>query len=113
MNVSRSVTPARWSIVAVVLVLLVAGLACQSKQEGNTEVPIRDINAVMEAHAGELMAIPGVVGVAIGETEDKTPCILVLVKEETDQIKKAVPPKLEGHSTRLLVTGEIKPMGGN
>ncbi len=73
-------------------------------------MPIRDINAVMDSHTSELMAIPGVVGVAIGETEDKTPCILVLVAEETSDIKGKIPKVLEGHPVRLLVTGEIKPM---
>lgn len=92
--------------------LFILGAACQGNQESESEVPTRDINAVMEAHTAELMAIPGVTGVAIGETEDKTPCILVLVMEESDQIKQAVPKQIEGHPTRLLVTGEIKPMQG-
>ena len=73
----------------------------------------RDIKTVMEAHAGELMAIPGVTGVAIGELEDRTPCILVLVAESTDEIVRGIPDILEGLPVRLLESGEIKPMRGD
>lgn len=70
----------------------------------------RDIKTVMEAHAGVLMAIPGVTGVAIGELEDRTPCILVLVVESPDKIARGIPDILEGHPVRLLESGEIRPM---
>ena len=73
-------------------------------------MPQRDINAVKEAHVNELMAIPNVVGVAVGALDDGTPCILVLVVEETDEIDRRVPKKLEGHPIRVFVSGEIKPM---
>ncbi|MEW5875730.1 MAG: hypothetical protein AB1752_11200 [Candidatus Zixiibacteriota bacterium] len=73
----------------------------------------RDINAVMESHAAELMAIPGVTGVAIGELEDKTPCVLVLVLEDSGEITAKIPRTLEGHPVRILVSGEIKPMDGD
>ena len=76
-------------------------------------MPDTDINTVMEAHVEELMAIPGVTGVAVGETEDRTPCILVLVMEETEDIKEKIPDQLEGHPVRLMVSGEIKPMQGD
>ncbi|HUU46620.1 MAG TPA: hypothetical protein VM118_12890 [Acidobacteriota bacterium] len=73
-------------------------------------MPQRDIKTVMEAHVDELMAVPGVVGVAIGALDDGTPCILVLVIEETDEIDRKVPKTLEGHPVSVFVTGEIKPM---
>jgi hypothetical protein len=73
-------------------------------------MPKRDINAVMEAHAQELMAIPGVTGVAVGETDEGTPCILVLVLDDSVAIKQKLPDTLEGHPVRTLVTGEIIPM---
>ncbi len=72
----------------------------------------RDIKTVMEVHADELMAIPGVTGVAIGEMEDKTPCILVLVVDSSGEIVRDVPDILEGYPVRLLESGEIKPMRG-
>ena len=70
----------------------------------------RDIKTVMEAHADELMALPGVTGVAIGELEDRTPCILVLTVESPDKISGGIPDILEGHPVRLLESGEIRPM---
>ncbi len=87
--------------------------ACQSEKETKEAVSNRDINAVMEAHTAELMAIPGVVGVAIGETDDGKPCILVLIIEEKDEIINKIPKELEGYPVSLLVSGEIKPMTGN
>ena len=53
-------------------------------------MPKRDINAVLDSHSAELMAIPGVVGVAVGETEDKTPCILVLIEKESGEIDSII-----------------------
>ena len=98
--------------VAVLALLLLSASACGPQKEGKKEVPVRDINEVMNSHVDELMSIPGVVGVAVGELDDKTPCILVLVVEESDEINRKVPKKLEGHPVRLFVSGEIRPMRG-
>jgi hypothetical protein len=64
----------------------------------------------MESHSAELMAMPGVAGVAIGETEDGTPCILVLSAVEADDIRGRVPREIEGHPVRIFESGEIRPM---
>lgn len=98
---------------ALLLVIVAGAISCGTQKESKDEMPTRDINAVMTDHTTELIAIPGVTGVAIGELEDHTPCILVLVEEESDEIKKAVPKKLEGHPVQLLVTGKIVPMDNN
>lgn len=76
-------------------------------------MPNRDINAVMDDHVKELMAIPGVVGVAVGALDDGTPYIMVLVVEETSEIIQKVPTVLEGHPVRIVVSGEIRPMKGD
>ena len=68
-----------------------------------------DINKVMEAHAAELMAMPGVNGVAVGETEEGTPCILVLASN-TEGVYPDIPVMLEGHPVRIFESGEIRPM---
>ena len=75
-------------------------------------MPKRDINAVMESHVNELMAIRGVTGVAIGALDDGTPCILVLVLKESEELTRQIPRKLEGHPVRIFESGEIKPMDG-
>jgi len=76
-------------------------------------MPTRDITAVMNDHVNELMSIPGVVGVAVGELENKIPCIQVLVVEKSAEIDQRVPKSLEGHPVSIIVSGIIKPMPGH
>jgi hypothetical protein len=73
-------------------------------------MPRRDITTVMNAHTSELMAIPGVTGVAIGALDDGTPCILVLVLDDDAEATKKIPKELEGHPVKIFESGEIKPM---
>lgn len=102
----------------VVLFVMFVGMmvfnSCAREQLNETQeggaVTNRDIKTVMEAHVSDLMEIPGVVAVAIGELEDKTPCIRVYVAEMTEEIKEKVPSKLEGHPVDIEVSGEFKPM---
>lgn len=84
-----------------------------SKTKEPPEMSSRDIMTVMEAHVDELMKIPGVAAVAIGELEDKTPCIKVYVIEKTAEIEENIPAELEGHPVVVEVSGEIKPMSGD
>lgn len=49
--------------------------------ESEAIVTERDISSVMNDHLARLMTIAGVTGVGLGELEDKTPCILILVIE--------------------------------
>ncbi len=70
----------------------------------------RDINQVKEAHTRELMAIPGVVGVYIGELDNHDPCIGVMVAKKTPELVKKIPKNLEGYPVRIDETGEIRPM---
>lgn len=70
----------------------------------------REIDAVMNDHAGELMAVPGVTGVAVGALDDGTPCILVLVAETADALRRRVPGTLEGHPVKIVASGRIEPM---
>lgn len=56
------------------------------------------------------MAIAGVVGIGLGELDDQTPCILIMVVEETEALSQMLPSEIEGHPVRLLESGEIKPM---
>lgn len=103
----------RLSVLTIVMIPLLLLTACQRPAETKDQMPTRDINAVMADHTAELTAIPGVTGTAIGELDDHTPCILVLVEEETDQLKAKIPVKIEGHPTKLYVTGKIVPMKSN
>lgn len=104
---------ARRLCTAAVLALILAATGCCGRPNSRGDaMPKRDINAVMEDHTSELMAIPGVAGVAIGALDDGTPCILVLVVKETDELDRKIPKTLEGHPVRIFESGEIKPMEG-
>jgi hypothetical protein len=85
-------------------------IGCRSDSGSGSSTPGRDIASVMEAHAGELMAIPGVAGVAIGELKNGTPCIQVLVVERTAELDRKIPKSLEGHPIDIVVSGVIKPL---
>jgi hypothetical protein len=97
----------------IITLILTGANGCGKKQESKDQVPTRDINLVMTDHTKELMAIPGVTGVAIGQLDNGTPCILVLVEKESVEIDQKVPKRLEGHPTKIMVSGKIEPMGGN
>ena len=75
-------------------------------------MPQRDITTVMNAHVSELMAIPGVTGVAVGALDNGTPCILALVLKQTDEIAAKIPQSIEGHPVKIFESGEIRPMDG-
>lgn len=71
----------------------------------------QSIQKVQEQHAPMLMAIPGVVGTAIGALEDGTAYIAVFVTEDTEELKARIPRELGGHPVRIRVSGEFHPLG--
>lgn len=74
----------------------------------------RDINAVLRDHDDSLMAIEGVVGVAVGLLEDgKTTCLKVLVVRETPALVRRIPSSLEGYPVVVEETGVIRPLQNN
>jgi predicted ester cyclase len=68
---------------------------------------VGDIVAVQRAHEGELLAIPGVVGVAIGDCEG-TSCILVLVTMRTPEVEQMVPAELDGVRVEIEEVGPVQ-----
>jgi hypothetical protein len=101
-------------ILIAALAILAAG--CNKGSENEKGAPVMstdDAIRVMDAHVKELMAIPGVVGVAVGALDDGKPCIQVLVAKETPELRALVPNKLEGYAIVIEVTGEIRPMPGD
>jgi hypothetical protein len=74
-----------------------------------TSSPASDIGAVLDEHQEELMRLPGVVGVGIGQDETTgEPIIVVLLAEPAPDLEKTLPQKLDGYSVKPLVVGEIK-----
>jgi len=72
-------------------------------------VPARSIDVVLAAHTDSLMALPGVVGTAIGLCEGER-CIKVLVADSGVLSKARIPDRLEGYRVVTEVTGSIRPL---
>jgi hypothetical protein len=78
-----------------------------SSKEG--EIPTAGIIKVMEAYLDELMEIPGVVGVGIGQSETTGErFISVLVDEMTPELRALLPTELEGFQVKPQVIGPIE-----
>lgn len=70
---------------------------------------LTDIVPVLDQHRDELMRLPGVVGVGIGQDETTgEPIILILIEELTPDLETALPQDLGGFPVKPLVVGEIK-----
>ena len=65
------------------------------------------IQEALKQHTDRLMAIPGVVGIAIGEC-DGSPCIKVFVVKKTTDIMNKIPSKLDGFPVAVEETGTIR-----
>lgn len=72
-----------------------------------TKAP-KTIDQVLAAHTDSLMAVPGVLGTAVGRCNN-APCIRVLVGRVTDEIRRRVPREMEGYPVHIDVTGTIVP----
>ena len=67
----------------------------------------KTIERVQKENTDQWMAIPGVVGTAIGLHEGK-PCIMVLTATDSEQIKERIPPAVEGYPVVVEYVGEIR-----
>jgi hypothetical protein len=63
-------------------------------------------DAVKQRHEAQLMGIPGVVGVGVGQCEGQA-CIKVLVERETPELAGTVPEELEGVRVDLEEIGQV------
>jgi hypothetical protein len=89
--------------VGALLALVLAIPACASDRAP----PDRSADEVMQRHEADLMSIPGVVGVGVGQCDGKA-CIKVLVERETPELARTVPEELEGVRVDLEETGQIR-----
>ena len=70
-------------------------------------MPAKTIEAVLEQHTDSLMALPGVVGTAIGECAG-VPCIKVYVAEGTPELLERIPAEIKGYAVAVQETGEFQ-----
>ena len=102
----------------ILILVLAPGSGCYKNSKTETppqdKMARRDINAVLRDHDDALMAIEGVVGVAVGLLEDgKTICLKVLVVWETPELVRRIPSSLEGYPVVVEETGVIRPLQNN
>ena len=67
----------------------------------------KSVEQVHREHTAEWMAVPGVVGVAIGRADGK-PCITILAASDTEGIREKIPPVVEGYPVVIRHTGQIR-----
>ncbi len=68
----------------------------------------KSIDQVLAAHTDSLMALPGVVGTAIGLYEGER-CIKVLLADSGGDTKDRIPSRLEGYRVVIEVIGTVRP----
>ena len=66
-----------------------------------------DILASKERHEVELMGLPGVIGVGIGDCDGR-PCIKVYTEVPTLEVAPSVPETLDGHPVDLEFIGTVR-----
>jgi multidrug efflux pump subunit AcrA (membrane-fusion protein) len=97
---------------AATCAILIASTSFKMIAEDKSPAPRRDINEVLRAHDKELLALPGVVGVYVSVLEDgKTPCLKVMLRDDSARTAGTVPKTLEDYPVVLEVTGEVRPLG--
>jgi hypothetical protein len=74
-------------------------------------MPSETPSSVLERHAQEVVSLPGVVGLAEGETDGK-PCINVYVVEASPEVTGRIPAHLEGWPVVVLQSGEVRRLAG-
>jgi len=102
-------------VIGRVLILAGALAACsraprlsgQGEEKGGT-VATRTINQVLAAHSDSLMALPGVVGTAIGLCDGEK-CIKVMVVDSNSATRAGIPTSVEGYRVVVEVTGPLRP----
>lgn len=72
-----------------------------------SRVSSRSIQEVLAAHTDSLMAVPGVVGTALGLC-DGAPCIKVFVADAAAAARAQLPDRLEGYPVKVEVTGIMR-----
>ena len=76
-------------------------------------MPKVGILQVLQEHEDELMDIPGVVGLGIGQSEATGEQYLsVLVDAMTPQLLTSLPTQLDGFEVKTRVAGPIQAQGG-
>lgn len=93
------------------IVVAIAAVTCASKtgdrNQGESTMAAKKIEAVLREHTKKLMSLSGVVGTAQGLCDNK-PCIKIYVIKRTPELDEKIPDILEGYPVIIEETGEIR-----
>ncbi len=94
-------------MLAVLAVLALAGTGCFNSYGGGGEVPTKSIQDVLAAHTDAWLAVPGVVGTAIGTFRGR-PAIHVFVERLTPEVEDRIPTYVDGYPVVFVESGGLK-----
>ena len=105
----RRITIILLKIVAIIAAGILTGCSYTgpSGLEKGQTMPERTIEQVQEEHTDAWMAMPGVVGTAIGLSEGK-PCIRIFTSSKPQQLRDKIPSTVEGYPVIIEETGEFR-----
>src|SRR3989475_3516685 len=95
-------------VATLVVAAALASCACRDHREETQAVTSRTMEAVLPAHTHSLMALPGVVGTAIGPG-DGAPCIRGFLAGSGAGGRRRIPTHLEGSPVKVEGTGPNPP----
>jgi hypothetical protein len=62
-------------------------------------------------HEASIMKIEGVISIGIGYRNDKTPAIIVGLRQEKESMIKSIPSVLEGYPVEIQIIGTVNAQG--
>jgi hypothetical protein len=71
---------------------------------------LKPLTEVLDEHTPGLMALPGVVGVGIGETGGLA-CVVVYINVKTGEAVSGIPAGLDGYPIVVEATGDFRAIG--
>ena len=102
----------RGFFVGLLHVALVAACSGPSPRRASERMPTNRIQDVLAAHNDSLLALPGVVGTAIGIC-DGSPCIRIFVADAASAQRRRLPDRLEGYLVRVEVQPPPRALPGD
>ncbi len=70
---------------------------------------MKSIEQVQRENEKKWMALPGVIGVGIGECEG-SPCLKILVSEKSPD---GFPKRVEGYRVEVIISGSVRALDSN
>lgn len=97
---------------AMVFFLGLSAAACATQSRASQPPKRPSIEDVRQRYEEELLAIPGVVGIATGICRNEA-CIVVMVTRRSEELQREIPAAIEGYEVKLLEVGDVRIDTGN